>query len=280
MCTALWNFRKIIAAEVADDSSLSAKSLSQKYNNAPGARGTADLLTAFRDTRWDEQLQSVAELYLIGIISIYEYWCDEITEALGDKSLAIKLQFPSNANTTNGVMYAINHLTQARSAAICGAIYPSLSNSKKYSLAHLENLLKCFRYFKELRNSLLHKGKVCDGKLFGAQSDFSPIANNANLGMEFTPKHYQFRIGDPVKADLHGVLGFTEVILRIVTTIDAELSKSEAAEKHLVQRLKEAPNLPLTPASKVRNIFNNMGIQRVTTTTELNTLLKENAIVR
>lgn len=280
ICTALWNFRKTVADEVAENSSVSAESLAKKYNKAPGARGTTNLLTAFRDTSWDEQLQGVAELYLIGIISVYEYWCDEITEKLDNPDLAIKLQFPTNATATSGVGYAINQITQNQSATICGAIYPSLTRSKKYSLSHLENLLKCFRYFKELRNALLHKGKVCDGKLWGAQSAFSPFANSANLGMKFTPQHSIFGIGDPVKANLHGVLGFTEVILRMVTTIDAELSRSEAAERHLVHRLKEAPNLPLTSTSKVQNIFNNMGIQGVSITPDLNTLLKVNGIVR
>lgn len=278
MCTALWNFRQTVAGEITKSQNIKAEELSKKYNTAPGARGTPNLLTAFRDMTWSDHLHNISELYLIGIISIYEYWCEEITDILGRSDLAIKLQFPTNPTATNGVRHAINELTKSQSTAICSTIYPSIINSKKYSLASLDNLLLCFRYFKELRNSLLHRGKLCDGKLWGAQSAFAPVANNTSLGMDFTPRHSIVKIGDPVQLDLHGVLGFTEVILRIVTTLDSELSRSKSAETHLLQRLKAAPNLPLTPPMKVKNILNNMGIQNINITPEFYRLLKDNSI--
>jgi hypothetical protein len=139
----------------------------------PGTRGSTNLKTAFSSHTWEEQRRRLAEVALVGVIALYEIWCDQICDLVARPDLAIKMQWPTNKLATNGVRFAIGELTASPSLIIASSIYPGLITAKKYSLSHLDSLLKCFRYFKELRNCLMHRGRLCEGKLFVAQSDLS-----------------------------------------------------------------------------------------------------------
>src|ERR1700730_5241202 len=112
------------------------------------------------------------------------------------RDLIPRLQFPSNEQHTDGVLMGLSELTLNTSPVMSSAFYRGLTASKKYSLYTLNNLLKCFRYFKELRNCYMHRGRTCDNRLYGAQSQFIPVACEASLGMDFVPKYVRVDIGD------------------------------------------------------------------------------------
>ncbi|MGF7211962.1 hypothetical protein GGE65_006584 [Skermanella aerolata] len=277
--TALWNFRQTIGDEIKNNSKVTATELAAKYNTAPTTRVSTNLITPFRDHTWDQQRERLAEVALVNVIALFEIWCDELAELFGRKELAIKLQFPTGPHNTDGVGFALSELAAVKSPAIANSIYSSLSRTKKYSLSKLDNLLKCFRYFKELRNCYMHRGRKCDNRLFGWQSQFVVVANEASLGMDFIPEHKIYKIGDDVSLSLHGVLGFTEVLLRIATTVDAELSATPVGEKVLVERISKTASTPLM-RERLPNLFTTMGWQGVPLTTELLTVLKAAAIIR
>lgn len=279
MATAMWHFRHVINEELQAVPPPSVHQLSLKYNTAPETRGTTNLIYPFCTVSWDDQRRRIAELILVNTIAIFEVWCEELCSKLGADELSIRFQFPTNANRSKGVWSAIDELTATESSPLKGTVYPALLQSKKCSPSHLDNLLKCFRYFKELRNCFMHRGQKCDGKLFGAQSAFLPIANDSALGMEFTPEHSTFQIGDPITLSLHGVLGFTDVILRIVTTIDAELSRSTQAETEIVRRIKSVKQTPIKRSDTLRSIFNTFGIQGVAISSDLKSLFKASAVL-
>jgi hypothetical protein len=198
------------------------------------------------------------------------------------KDLSVRLQFPSNHQNTDGVMSALNELTRQltrqTSPIIHDAFFNGLTASKKYSISTLDNLLKCFRYFKELRNCFMHRGRTCDNKLYGWQSHFTPIADKKSLGMEFVSNYFRANIGDRVQLDLHGCLGFTEVILRIVTTIDAELSQTDIGEDAFVSRIATYSRGPI-PVVKLPKLFDTMGLKSSVIGPPLLQLLKSKGVL-
>lgn len=276
--TALWNFRKIIADELNQRPGMTVSELSHKYNTAPGTRGTTNLKIPFITHTWERQRERLAEVALIGVIALYEIWCEQLCNFFARDELAIKLQFPSNATQTNGVHFAITEMAINASSIITTSIYPCLVSSPKYDLQNIDNLLKCFRYFKELRNCLLHRGRKCDGKLYGAQSEFIPVATKQGLGMKFVPRHSVFTLEGGVDIELHGVLGFTEVILRIITTVDAQLSKTSQGEVALLQRIRASNTTPLL-RRKLPRLFDSLGWKGVTVTPSLVQYLDANGIL-
>jgi hypothetical protein len=51
------------------------------------------------------------------------------------------------------------------------------------------------------------------------------------------PFHHPIVLGQKIKLKLRGVIGLSDVILRILTTYDAEVSESTAAEKQVISRV-------------------------------------------
>lgn len=277
--TALWHFRSVISNEIGSNPALTAPDLAKKYNTAPKTRGTTNLIVPFESISWDVQRERLAEIALVNIIALYEIWCDEICSSMGSADQAVKFQFPTNISMTRGVRSGIEALTQNISPGLVTGIYPSLKKASKYSLSNIDNLLKCYRYFKELRNCFMHRGRKCDGKLYGAQSEFIPVATKAGLGMSFIPEHKVYAQGDSIELSFHGVLGFTDVILRIVTTIDIELSKSIQAEPLIMARIASVKKQP-TGDKTVRSILNTFGIQGITMTAELKDLMQQHNVLK
>lgn len=275
--TSLWHFRQVVRDEIAANPAVTASYLAQKFNKAPGTRGSTNLITPFQLHQWEDQRERLAEVALVNVIALYEIWCDQICEVF-NMDIAFKLQFPSNATRTSGVGFALDQLRLQQSPIIEATIYRSLVRAKKYSLPTLDALLRCYRYFKELRNCYMHRGRHCDGKLYGAQSEFVPVASTAGLGMSFVPEHKQYKIGDKIELSLHGVLGFTDTILRMVTTIDAELAPTLVGESVLVGRMLEV--VPKAkPLSSLKTIFNTMGFQGVPISADLTQLLRRAGVV-
>jgi hypothetical protein len=279
--TALWQFRKVIIDEYRDFSRPKMIDyLYTKYNTAPGTRASTNLITPFVKHTWEMQRDRLAEITLINIIAIYEFWCDEICSVFGRPQLANRLQFPSNAAGTNGILSVLTEMkTNNISPMMRKSVYPGLIATGKYSLATLNNLLKCFRYFKELRNCLMHRGRICDQRLCYAQRRFVSVADKGSLGMGFVPDYHLATIGHPVEVQLHGSLGFTDVILRIVTTIDAELSETVIGEESIIRRMADYATLPIE-ARKINMLLRTMGLRDVKIDDKLIRLLWERGVLR
>jgi len=276
--TAIWQFRNIVQDAYKNEPSLKVQELSKKYNTAPGTRKTTNLKTPFMEHSWEAQRERLAEITLVNLIALYEVWCDEICELFNRSDLTIKLQFPSSNSNGDGVLFAMAELKAAHSPRMANSFYADLTSSKKYSLGRLNSLLKCFRYFKELRNCFMHRGRKCDSRLFGWQSQFVPVASNKHLGMDFVPTFRSAQIGDKIQLDLHGSLGFTDVILRIISTLDAELCATVVGERSLISRIKMQTTSPINER-KLKQMLYTMGLDGTTISPDLAQLMIERGIL-
>jgi hypothetical protein len=104
------------------------------------------------------------------------------------------------------------------------------------------------------------------------------VAKGSSLGMTFVPVHSVYAIGDAVSVNIHGILGFTEVILKIITTVDAELSKTSVGESALIGTIKSQIQRPLLKR-RLLFLFNTLGWKDVTITPELSAFLAQHHIV-
>jgi hypothetical protein len=59
------------------------------------------------------------------------------------------------------------------------------------------------------------------------------------LNVREVPYHIPIIVGSPVKISLRGVVGFGDIIIRIVTTLDAEIACCIQAEQEIINRLAE-----------------------------------------
>jgi hypothetical protein len=177
---------------------------------------------------------------LTNAFAVYEQWADELMLALGEPANSgKKLQFPDRP-WRSGAESSIVALTANESATNKSAFYPVLCSSTKYDFVRLPNLLACYRYFKELRNAEVHAGGVANAHLVEVFADFQPVSTKADLGLNGDLIYEPAVLGQVTLLHLRGVVGFTDVLLRLMITFDAELSRFDKAEAVLKTALRAA----------------------------------------
>ena len=238
---AIWNLRWQVTGYLQVNPSASHAEVSGRFVAGSGIKG-ANLHRACLDTSWEDQQQEFARFLLVEFCALYETWCEGALVELGQPaSLAKSFQFPTTftvGSPTKGVGYGIASVNTTQSQTMIGAIYPALCRNLKYSKPYLEELLKCYRYFKELRNALVHSGGTTSTSFLDAQADYLTLTP-ASLGVREVPNHIPQTSNENFKISLRGVVGLGEIILKLICTLDAELVQSSSAELAFLSRWKE-----------------------------------------
>ena len=184
---------------------------------------------AFINCDWTTVEQTLAWILLSSLFSIYEGWIAAINNNIFQGHLdTVSFQVPNNPNITRlSIIDSIQNLLQNKSQFMENTIFPEYSTQKHYSFGNLNSLLKCFRFFKEMRNCFTHNSSITDSKLVAAYSEFILIATTQDLGLDEVPEHYPPILNQPVQISLRGVIGFSAIIVKIITTCDAKLLISE-----------------------------------------------------
>jgi hypothetical protein len=218
----------------------SANEVSTRFIYGSGVRPGIDIRKAVSSKTWEQQQEQFAEILLTSLFALYESWLTAVLEDLGpqSKELIKQLQFPTvqMGGTSKGVWGAVDKITKPESSFAKGAFYVGLTQGQKYAKTELDNLLFCYRYFKECRNALIHSGGRTDQKLVDAYGAFQAVATPAKLGLREVPLHDPVSLGTPVRIHLRGAVGMVEVILRMLVTLDAELSRAKKFEEELSSR--------------------------------------------
>jgi hypothetical protein len=257
--SAMWNFRwqiKGFITEVGEEN-LTEQDLLNRFDFGSRIHGV-NLKKAFIEHSWENQQEEFAKFLLVYLFSIYESWISEIQQAFGinnnvAKSLQFSTQYDNNHNPIRGVFWGINQLNNNQSIIMHDAFYNTLTGYRKYSRTHLDNLLLCYRFFKESRNAISHNGGIADQKLIDAHQAFTQIAKPTDLGIKEVPLHCVPVLGRPILLNLRGVVGLSDVIIRIISTLDAELSDTSFAENEFFFRCQEWANLHPTD-KRIRDI--------------------------
>lgn len=238
---AIWNLRWQVRGLVDASPKIEDETLLGRFVNGSGIHGV-NLKRSCLDQTWEQQQEKLAEFLLISSIAFYEGWCEQVLHSLGsatDKNLKA-LQYPTKIDVTGtptkGVTLVIQSLTASDSPMLTELLHPNLIRHPKHSLKHLENYLLCFRFFKEIRNCLIHNGGCADQKCVDAHVAFLPVATASALGVKECPNHIAPTLDQNVKLSLRGVVGLTDIIRRLVVTLDSELARSSKAEAVFIER--------------------------------------------
>ena len=257
--TAMWNLRWQVAGydQIVPDATVAQ--LQARFSEGADIHG-ANLRRACIEHTWDMQKESFAQIVLTNTIAIYEGWIDEVLDGLGKNTRDLRtwLQFPDETAKNTGASFAIADITSTESAPLKSNFYASLCAGDYYDKVNLNSMLLCYRFFKEMRNCQMHGGGVVDQRVVAAYNNFLPVANTATLGVKEVPKHATAVLDGPVNLDLRGAVGFSHVVLKIMATLDAELSRSEHAEKAFCKRWKQIHRgritMPADPERRKRRV--------------------------
>jgi hypothetical protein len=235
---AIWNLRWQVEGLVRAVPMITEEDLLGRFVAGSGIRG-ANLRRACIELSWADQQREFARFLLFEFCTLYEAWCEGALQEMGiTEDLSKHLQFPDAIDKhgkKSGVSHALTRILVPASTVLATALFPVLSKNRKYSLTKLDNLLRCYRYFKELRNLLIHGGGNGAKKLIAAETEYSQLSA-ADLGVSERPEFVPNASGSPAAISLRGVVGFGEVVLRLVCTLDVEFSKAGKAEAVFIRR--------------------------------------------
>lgn len=248
LTVAMWNTRSQVIGTYTIYPEVTGKQLAAKYGLGSGIHGV-NYKRTFVDTSWEAHQESIAWLFLNNIIPIYEAWTASLqTEAFPVTNGNISAGAMKNPITAagGGIVGEINRLTASESQIIKDAFYSQYASKKHRCFANLNNLLICFRYFKQMRNCYMHNNGKANSDLIDRYNEFSNITSASDLNMSEIPEHYAPALNDKIRISLRGVIGFSQVVIQIMLTSDTELLRSQYAEKEMLERLRKVLPAPKT----------------------------------
>jgi hypothetical protein len=102
-------------------------------------------------------------------------------------------------------------------------------------LIQADKLLTTYRYFKEARNCVVHNNSLASQDAVDTYQAAAALTA-ADLGIKEVPAMNSTVLGQPVLLNLRGVVGLYDVVIRLLTTLDAELAAAKLAEDVLVAK--------------------------------------------
>ena len=284
----MWNLRWQVNGYLAVNANAGVDELKGKFTKGSGGEG-ANIKRACQEFTWDEQKEQFATFLLVNSFAFYESWITNVLKVLGHPSKQTEkaLQYPSSgpiSAPTGGIQFAINNLTNPHSSEMRDLFYPSYLANPKNGLLIIENLIGCYRYFKELRNCIMHSGSIADIKLMDAYSNYM-LLTPASLNAIEVPVINAPILNKPVNVNLRGVVGFYDILLKLVATIDAELSVSEKAA-HIVisksRKINGRPSLSTESSKKngrIKSVFGKLHMPKPLDLSKAEDFLKRNSLI-
>lgn len=257
----MWNLRWQVAGYLQVLPNSTDSQLHSRFTEGADIHG-ANIKRACIEHSWEQQQQLFARFLLTNAIAIYEGWLEEMLKDLNANTTCIRkgLQYPQQEGV-GGVRTALNAITANESRILKDSFYAVLCAGRHYAGTRLDALILCYRFFKELRNCMMHNGCIADQRLFDAYTAFSPAATCSALGVKQVPVHDRVVIGSPVQASLRGVVGFSNIVIKLMATFDAEFSRSQKAENSFLKRWQRIHSRQTLPQETTRR---NSRVRRMT----------------
>lgn len=218
--------------------------LSSHFVDSEDKTNRPNLYRACIEQDWEQQEYNISRNLLTNIFALYEGWIETILPQLSNSNVnAKKFQFPHEAGI------ALSALQQHQNQALVDAMYNVyVSKNSDSKLIHLDNYLKVYRYFKECRNCIIHSGGRTNQKLIQAYSDVKGLTANDLDVSEIPEMKEVVAVDELVKITLRGVVGFSQIVLKLVEVLDMEFIKADKAVDCFVMQVKEFTPYPQYPS--------------------------------
>ncbi|MDB5507032.1 MAG: hypothetical protein JWR75_1670 [Devosia sp.] len=183
---AMWNLRWQVQGFLTVVPSATSTDVSNRFSLGSGFRG-GSIKRAAADITWEQQQEQFANVILVNAIAAFEDFTTRMESLSNKKDLSKNLQFPGIANKTKGVLNAYADLG-SDIVDLTGVFFYDPAVLRRHSKSP-QHLLLCYRYFKELRNCIAHRGGKSSQAAVDAYLAFAPIATPSLLGVEGASPH-------------------------------------------------------------------------------------------
>ena len=216
-------------------------------------------LTRFEDDfSLNDQESVVGELALFGLTALFE---GALEVACAPQLFSHKkLMFApdpapwSDQSRISELGLGWRELRIGGSALIDDAFGDRYRSNPHFSIDRLPNLEVAFRYWKEVRNCLIHAGGNANQNFLDAQAAYLPV-KRTDTGLRRkvmisksgdvagNPSASEMlELGDSLHVTAYGSFNAAEVMLKLATTLDFMIARTPEGEKDVLARLDEGVN--------------------------------------
>jgi hypothetical protein len=189
-----------------------------------------------KNMNYSDFVNTFSWLLLSHLFSIYEGWVEDIICEGSFGEIGKKLTQSTSISTPTS---SVNILGEPNNTFMSSCFFNEYKHGKHYSNVSIQTLLLYYWYFKAIRNAYMHHGKKYTEKSLTAYGALSSVLstdlhliNKKSIILPPLP-----RVGDLICNTLDNVIVFSEIILKLIYTIDAELIKSNNSESYLLNKL-------------------------------------------
>jgi hypothetical protein len=240
---------------------------------------------------WSDHQGTYTNFILTQGAILYEEWTGRLadsTATTGKKVKAETYQFPSGTISSKCINWSALDLSGAiaTSPFLTSEVQPKLLTTHATNIANLDALLKWYRYFKELRNSIAHNGGAASQRAIDAYNAASAVTlSNAGMNRDLTSSAPV--LGKQVSIPLADAVLFLGLIQRLAFAFDAKYCSTTHAEIGLKARIQSAaarnpPPIEATAQRKqawIKNFLNHKANVTVTSLHNAESWLKTNGLV-
>jgi len=283
----MWNMRWQVSGFMGAHGNATESDLHSRFILGSGIRGT-NLRRTCIETTWNEQQEHFARILLFNIFALYELWADAACRELGaaaSKDLVKNLQYPSATvkGKAQGISAALIKLDDGNCLPLQSELAPIAAAAESVHVDCLDELLCVYRLFKELRNSITHRGGCVDAKIVDAHA--AVVAMPRPLPFR-APKIDLPVVGSPIQVTLYEMVALTDLVRRTMLSIDARLWEGCSAKRLLLKRWKAFHGRrTFLPASRekrtkrLRGAFVKIGAPRPDAIVQLERMLSEESLI-
>lgn len=242
-----------------------------------------NLMRIANELPWEYEEQFIAELLLINALAIFDAWADSFVD-----STLISLSNTSKKKIKDDLKKgAFSCYESALSAENTSALSGCFHFTAQKQVAYINNLWLIYRYFKSCRNCCAHGNSKFNSV---AERNYEAIKNltKEDCGLNEFPMIASTQDGTPVKLHLRGVVGFYDVLIKIINHYDLTAAEKTCVEFELLKRWGSITSKKLPSSEEKRNRYIRNCLKSVNmcpsycskTTDVYNFLLAKNAILR
>lgn len=235
LSVSVWVTRCQINGMIMENSGLKNSDFAKLFSVGSKLHGV-NYTKNFVSKSWEQQKNELSMILLNHTIAIYEGWLDSIvynyypiingrsgrTKAKETNDRILRLQLTETFNSEIAMLLA------DQSVFLLTNIYPKYRTMKKRDYSKIINFMSCFRVYKEIRNSFMHSNYKVTKRIIDKKTDFESLVHSpGDLNVEELPD-FSFigAEGDKINMPLDSAVYATDIIMKMIASIDSELSKT------------------------------------------------------
>ena len=242
----LWNLRQAATQYLTEHPEANTKEAKDALVKGLYVHGL-NLKRIATELSWEYEEQYIAELLLINAIAIFDTWVDEFVDAsiLG-KSNNQRKEI-KKAVKAGDFSLLDSALAQEAPSSLAGCFHFAAKKQDTY----IDNLRLVYKYFKSCRNCCAHGNRKFSSI---AETNYNAIKTftKDDCGIKEFPKIEVTKENYPLKLILRGVVGFYDILIRIMNHYDIVASDKIAVEAELLRRWSSLPYVALPVELKKR----------------------------